>query len=408
MPGQPDALVLGGGPAGLLAAAALDRCGVDVLIVDQDEPPTADADGRDGVPHGAQLHNLLGRGQQHFEELLPGYLEALVSAGGSAADVASQTHVFELGIQMPERALGLQLLSAPRTLIEGVARALLSWTVKQQWATRVLGLRMSADRVSGVETSAGPLGAGLVVDALGANSPVSRWSGKPTDETMFSARQWYSTLTFRRPSEHLGAPDFWLTFPSAQGTRGGLVSPLGGNCWSVSVSGRANDPAPTNPQEFGDYLAALEDDRIATVLDSAEPINRPRTFGRPVARWRRFDEQECHPRGLLHLGDSVAALNPLLGQGLSVAAWQASILGGLAPRGFDVLEDQFPVACAAAVSDAWELTRIFDSDLTDDDWKRIAARVTRSEPIHRKYVRMWHLLDPPTTAADIAHAKDCP
>jgi thioredoxin reductase len=42
MPGQPDAIVLGSGPAGLLAAAALDRQGFDVLILDQDQPPSAD------------------------------------------------------------------------------------------------------------------------------------------------------------------------------------------------------------------------------------------------------------------------------------------------------------------------------------------------------------------------------
>jgi hypothetical protein len=44
--------------------------------------------------------------------LLPGYVDALVSAEGAVANAASPTHVYELGIQMRERALGLQLVSA--------------------------------------------------------------------------------------------------------------------------------------------------------------------------------------------------------------------------------------------------------------------------------------------------------
>jgi 2-polyprenyl-6-methoxyphenol hydroxylase-like FAD-dependent oxidoreductase len=71
MAGQPDAIALGSGPAALLAAAALDRQGFDVLILDQDQPPTADDEGRDDVPHGAQLHNILGRGQHISTSCFP-------------------------------------------------------------------------------------------------------------------------------------------------------------------------------------------------------------------------------------------------------------------------------------------------------------------------------------------------
>jgi flavin-dependent dehydrogenase len=275
------------------------------------------------------------------------------------------------------------------------------------WATRVLGLRLSADRVTGVETSAGSLSGGLVVDALGANSPVSRWSDESPVETTFSTKQWYCTLVFRRPREQVDAPDFWLTFPSTCGTRAGPISPLGADRWSVSVSGHANDQAPADPRGFTDYVRTLEDDRIARALEGAEPITQPRAFGRPVARWRRFDQLQRCRRGLLHLGDSVAALNPLLGQGLSVTAWQASLLAELAARGCEALDREFAIACAAPVSDAWDLTRIYQSDLTDRDWERIALRVTHSERTHREYVRMWHLLEPPTTAAKIARAEDC-
>ena len=90
-----------------------------------------------------------------------------------------------------------------------------------------------------------------------------------------------------------------------------------------------------------------------------------------------------------------------------MTAWQASLLAELAARGCEALDREFAIACAAPVSDAWDLTRIYQSDLTDRDWERIALRVTHSERTHREYVRMWHLLEPPTTAAKIARAEDC-
>lgn len=406
MAGQPDALVLGGGPAGLLAAAALDRRGLAVVIVDQDDPPVANSP-RPGVPHGAQLHNLLGRAQQHFDELLPGYVDALIEAGGAQANVASHTHVYELGIRMPERSLDLRLLSAPRALIESVARALVPRRVTQRWATRVLGLRMSGDTVIGAETSAGPIEAALVVDALGANSPVSRWSGEQPEETTFAARQWYCSTVFRRPEHQFGSPDFWLTFPSTTGTRSGLISPLGDDRWSVSMSGVTADRPPRDAQRFCEFAGTLEDDRISEALAGAAPLTAPRTFGRPVARWRRFDCLRRRPTGLVHLGDAVAALNPLLGQGLSVAAWQASVLGELAADGLDAVYAGFAAGSAASVADAWTLTRIHESDLTDEDWHRVARLVTADVAAHREYVRMWHMLESPMTATKLARSGIC-
>lgn len=79
----------------------------------------------------------------------------------------------------------------------------------------------------------------------------------------------------------------------------------------------------------------------------------------------------------------------------------------MAADGVDGIEDRFAAACALPVSDAWDRALIYQSELTDHDWEHIARRVVRGEDVHREYVRMWHLLEPPATAAKIARGENC-
>src|SRR5579872_4736977 len=66
-----SAVVLGGGMAGLLAARVLSDKYADVVVVDRDKL-TGTTGARNGVPHGRHAHCLVARGQQIYEELLPG------------------------------------------------------------------------------------------------------------------------------------------------------------------------------------------------------------------------------------------------------------------------------------------------------------------------------------------------
>ena len=330
---QERAVVLGCGMAGIAAAAALQNHFDEVVIVDRDAMPEQ-PEPRRGVPQHAQLHNLLSCAQFNLEHLMPGFLAGLREAGAGDASVADETHVYELGIRMPERDLGLRLMSAWRPVIEHVARQRLldEGKVTIEGIGRAVGLQTSKGRVSGavIETESGEktIGASLVVDATGSGSNAERWLTALGQQAPMSDRvqagQWYVSTIFNRRADYSESNDFWLTFPNPPETRGGLISPIGNDQWYVSLSGRLVDQPPKTVEEVRAYAATLGDNlSIASLIEEAEPTTAPNLFRKTTATMRRYDLVDKPLTGFLPIGDAVASLNPLFGQGMSVASQQA-------------------------------------------------------------------------------------
>jgi flavin-dependent dehydrogenase len=414
-----DAVVLGAGIGGLLAAAALRHAGLTVLVLERDRLPQAPRL-RPGVPHARQLHNLLGRGQLHIEELLPGFHSRLHDAGAVAAEVSSQTHVYELGVMMPERPLGLHIWSALAPVIEHTVRDLAAGAgVTVQDCTRVLQLRVSdAHQVTGVQVSQDghvyDIEADVVVDAMGAMSPAATWLARlgcqPPAVEAHQTRQWYCSLITERPPSCRKKPDYWLVFPTFPNGRGGLVSPVGDDKWCISLSGVAPDRAPRNAEEFTAFAGLLEISLISDLLREARPLGRPHLFGKPVATWRRYDRSPEPVAGFLPVGDAVASLSPLVGQGISVAAWQSAHLARVLGSSRDLAETTvaYLTHAATATASAWALLTLFDPPpgshtprLDREHWNTVAQTVAADADAHGRYVRMWHLLEPVSVLDEI-------
>lgn len=417
------AVVLGCGVAGVAAAAALRGRFDEVVIFERDTLPSS-PEPRRGVPQANQLHNLLTRAQWHLEELLPGFCNRLRDAGAGEAVVSVDTHVFELGIRMPERDLGLRLMCAWRPTIEHVAREALGGVdVAIRDNSRAVGLE-AADHtgVSAVWVATGAarerIATALVVDASGSGSQGPEWLkalGYPAPAVdTAKVDQWYATMVVRRPAEWVGKSKFWLVFPTPPRTRGGLVSPVGTHQWYVSLSGHSADEPPRTAIAMRRYAASLEDPVVADILADAEVITEPKLFRRPVAAWRRYDLLRRPLPGYLPIGDAVASLNPLFGQGVSVAAWQAAELSQLLDANNIVPGDptwisEYLKRSARVCMAAWTLGSVVDKFLTGGeaaefahgDLRRALARVVRDDPeIHRRYVGMWHLIEPAANFAN--------
>lgn len=404
-------IVLGGGVAGMAAAAALRRTHDCVTILERDLEITSGT--RRGVPQGRQLHNLLSRAQQHLDELLPGFIAELLARGGSVARVADQTHVYEFGFVMPARDLGLRLVSAPRPLIESVARACLDRIGGVEFVNDIHAesLLIAGDEVVGVRASVGTrdqtYSTGLVVDATGAGSPLARWLSdlgrdSPRVDVSHTAR-WYVTTTFTRPTKWRGDPTFWLVFPAADSTRGLLVSPLDDEHWSVSVSGIEGDPLPRNCDEVRHHVETIHDESARHILKGARAAGEPTIFRRARSSWRRFDLLENPLVGILPVGDSIAAMNPTFGQGLSLAAWEASELADV----LDSSDTQSPAEMTReylarsgrVAARGWCLNADVEALVPKDRHGRGGFRRLLSEDptAHRDYVATWHLLEPVAT-----------
>ena len=80
---------------------------------------------------------------------------------------------------------------------------------------------------------------------------------------------------------------------------------------------------------------------IADALHNGQPIGEIATFRNPAAVWRRYDQMRRFPRGLLVIGDALCSLNPIYGQGMTMAALQALTLRHCLRRGDDALAHRF-------------------------------------------------------------------
>ena len=87
-----EAVVLGAGIAGLLAATVLAERFSRVTVVERDRLPDKSIDRR-GAPQGRHLHSLLSRGWQTIDALLPGFLAELVSEGATVIDDANMARI---------------------------------------------------------------------------------------------------------------------------------------------------------------------------------------------------------------------------------------------------------------------------------------------------------------------------
>lgn len=424
------AVVLGCGMAGIAAAAALRNHFEDVVVIERDEIPSQ-PEPRRGVPQHAQLHNLLSCAQFNLEHLLPGFITGLREAGAGDASVADETHVYELGIKMPERNLGLRLMSAWRPVIEHVARQRLQDEdrVAFEGLGRAIGLQKSSGRISGVIVEKDgkeiTISAGLVVDATGSGSNAFRWLSNIGEQIPHSdsvrAGQWYVSTIFERPVEYADSDDFWLTFPNPPDTRGGLISPISNNEWYVSLSGRLTDEPPKTVDEVKAYAATLGDNSaIAALIERAKSRTTPNLFRKTTATMRRYDQVKEPLGGFLPIGDAVASLNPLFGQGMSVASQQARELDHLLTEqrqsSLDLpeLTAKYLGRAVIAAQSAWDLGKIVDQTISGPveagghRFEALAQLIQDDPELHKLYVGIWHLIEPASAlqAPDIQDRLD--
>lgn len=102
--------------------------------------------------------------------------------------------------------------------------------------------------------------------------------------------------------------------------------PLEGDRWVVTLGGAGADHPPTDEAGYLDFSRSLIAPRIFEAIRDAEPLTPIRGWARTANRWRHVERVEHWPAGFVLLGDALCALNPVYGQGMSVAAMEARTL----------------------------------------------------------------------------------
>lgn len=378
-PPSSHAIVIGGSIAGLTAARVLADHFERVTLIERDRMPET-PEFRKGVPQGRHAHILLLRGQQILDHLFPGLVQELLDVGAVPVNMGSDVEWYAFGQPRPRYQSAMEPNACSRPLLEvTIYRRLAAHpniTFLQE--TDVLGLCTDEEgrRATGVQIrrrnansegtseSAETLLADLVVDASGRDSRAPHWLealGYPTpSETTVNSFPGYATRFYEQSSE----PSDWkLLFVQPHAPhqpRGAVIVPMEENRWQVTLIGMAGDYPPTDEEGYLQFAQSLPTQKVYDTIKEAKPLSDIYGFRRAENRLRHYDNLEQYLENFLVLGDAVYALNPVYGQGMSVAAIGSMTLDQCLREqpvagDFAGLAERFQKALALVVEGPWQL-----------------------------------------------------
>lgn len=340
-------VVLGAGIAGLLAAAALADAGHRVSIVERDRLPDSPSHRR-GVPQGPHLHSVLAKGWQTLEDLVPGVISDAIAAGAHVLDDA------RLGARMhiqngPYAFNRTDPVSDPDALTTYlVTRAQLEYSLRRRVTAlpnivikegcdvvdliaaqpdRITGVTIT-DRSSG-ETQA--LDAALVVDATGraTRTPLllERLGYERPPQRSFTVHGVYYSQQITMPDQDSFPERLILVLQAGDAGRGGLAAGEH-DTWTLTIAAHSKEH-PKPPNSLTHMIALAEEfvpAHIHVALRDAHSLTDVTVYRYPGGTWHRYDRSAHHPEGLLVIGDALCCLDPIYGQGVTMAARQAYAL----------------------------------------------------------------------------------
>ena len=109
-------------------------------------------------------------------------------------------------------------------------------------------------------------------------------------------------------------------------TRGGVIIPIEGDRWYVSLIGMDHDYPPNDDEGFLAFARSLPSQQLYEAIKDAEPLSKPYGFRHTEDRLRHYDRLSRYLEGFLVFGDAVYTLNPIYALGMTVATMGSLVL----------------------------------------------------------------------------------
>lgn len=353
-------LIIGGGFASLLSSRVLADYFEKITIIERDD---AAAVGtflpRKGIPQGLQLHTLSVTAAEILKDLFPGLEKILLSKGAIKCDPLEEGHHYISGWK-PRIPFGMTTYYQTRPVLEDSLR----WLLKEysnieflyETEVRELLANSTEKRITGVRVInkktmvESDLYADLVVDASGYGTNFPYWlqalGFEQPKKNEIDDDSNYLTRTYRVPEN---SDIDWKTLLIARekptktgGARGGAVNVIENDAEGkriiVSLAGQFGD-YPVNTEEgYLEFASLLEDQEIYKVIKQLTPLTSPVSFKFPKNYRYLYHKVKRLPKGFIAIGDSIAAFNPRLGHGMTVASLEAVALKKVLMQKKDIQE----------------------------------------------------------------------
>lgn len=424
------AIVVGAGIGGLAAAGALADYFEHVLVLERDDLPTTPIP-RPGTPQSRHVHVLLSGGARALDELFPDFMQTAVQAGAMLVDYTWDTRT-ERGEfdPFPQRKLGIVSCCASRPLIEFTVRQLLrrrsNVAINQGCRVRAIlsaGGDVTGVRVDTAEEDDATLDADLVIDASGRgaltlDSLKSERYALP-EETSIGMDLNYSTGVFAMPPDYARDWKSVVMSPAApQTSRGALLFPCEEDRWMLTLTGLHSEKPAGDWDGFIDDARRLRTPTIYNAVSGAERIGDIQRAAMPMSVRRHYERLASFPRRLIPIGDAICRFNPTFGQGMTVAALEATLLrrllststaetdpfAGLASSYFSQIAELLVSPWSTANLDLVypETSGSRPPELRDTiEFGRAIFRLAARDPeVHRLFYEVQHLLRPNSAYRD--------
>ncbi|MEV0254116.1 FAD-dependent monooxygenase [Streptomyces sp. NPDC050732] len=373
------AVVVGGGYAGLVTARVLADHFAEVLVLERD-PVRSDTGVHPHIPQGHHAHALLARGGEALEGLFPGLRAELAELGAPVFDYGERINFLLPTGYAPATRVGIPVQTFTRDELERRLRQRVAAlpAVRVLPATRCETVTASApgrlDRVR-YRTEGGDeatdVTADLVVDTSGRTTSVDRWlteAGLPVSpKTVVKAKITYTSALYERPPQD--PQDYDVAYQMAFAPdvpRGGVVLAVEHHRWMCSLLGADEHVPPTDDEGYLDFAHTLDNPRLAEQIKRGTRQGPVHRYTNPGNEWRLHHKNARWPERLIAVGDALCLFNPVYGQGLTVAALEAELLGRLLRRqraraaGLDGLSRAYQRAAARVIQVPWTMATSSD------------------------------------------------